>query len=528
MLGTDVGRVPKGWIVTTLDQVCDVNGGIQKQAKRRPVDNKFPFLRVANVGRGTLDLSEIHEVELFDGEIERFRLKAGDLLVVEGNGSPDQIGRAATWKGAIPDAVHQNHLIRVRPTAAVDPKFLELLWNSPLVALQLMSVAQSSSGLYTLSTAKLKRVQLALPPLTEQHRIVEALEEQLPRLDAASAVLNKVRSQGSALQKQMVSAVISGRRRAAGSGDDADDFLSQVDEQVARVAGKKRWAQVRNPEVTELYEIPAGWCWRTLGSLCLDIQYGTSAKTSPKANVDDVPVIRMGNIRGGELDLGDLKFLPASHSDIAKSILRDGDLLFNRTNSAELVGKSAVFRKEMGSAVYASYLIRCRFAEGVDPDWVNAVVNSNFGRRYIASVVTQQVGQANVNSAKMALMPIPVPPPAEQREALKVLRDWESALTRPQLAAGAAVKRTEGLKSAILRRAFNGDLVPQDPSDEPAARLLARIAAEREAAMPVLKAAKRAARPRKAIAAQAAAATKTAPAPTPAPSASVQQELFDQ
>lgn len=143
-------------------------------------------------------------------------------------------------------------------------------------------------------------------------------------------------------------------------------------------------------------------------------------------------------------------------------------------------------------------------------------------------MVTQQVGQANVNSAKMALMPIPVPPPAEQREALKVLRDWESALTRPQLAAGAAVKRAEGLKSAILRRAFNGDLVPQDPSDEPAAMLLARVAAEREAAMPVRKAVKRAARPRKATAAAATTATKGAPAPTPAPFASVQQELFDQ
>lgn len=378
----------------------------------------------------------------------------------------------------------------------------------------------------SLSTPALMGMLVPVPPFEEQQRIVAALEENLSRLDAASVTLKKVRSRGSALQKQMVSAVISGRRRAVGSEGDADDFISQVDKQVARVAEKKRWAQVWNPEVTGLYEIPAGWCWRTLGSLCLDIQYGTSAKTSPKSNVDDVPVIRMGNIRGGELDLRDLKFLPASHPDIEKSVLQDGDLLFNRTNSAELVGKSAVYRNEMGAAVYASYLIRCRFAEGVEPDWVNMVVNSNFGRRYIASVVTQQVGQANVNSAKMALMPIPVPPPAEQREALKVLRDWESALTRPQLAAGAAVKRTEGLKSAILRRAFNGDLVPQDPADEPAATLLARIVAEREAAKPARKAAKRAARPRKATV--AAAATKAAPAPTPAPSASVQQELFDQ
>ncbi|MFJ3232926.1 restriction endonuclease subunit S [Streptomyces sp. NPDC086787] len=408
----------------------------------------------------------------------------------------------------------------------LDGKFLAVqlhfLWSTNYFR----SVLNNHVNQASVSRKRLLETSIVVPPIAEQLRIVEALEEKFSRLDAASAVLNMVGSKGFALRKRMVSAVIGGQRRTAGSEDDVTQFLSQVDKQVARVAGKKRWAQVRNPEATGLYGIPPGWSWRTLGSLCLDIQYGTSAKTSPKVNADDVPVIRMGNIQGGELDLEDLKFLPVNHADVEKCILRDGDLLFNRTNSAELVGKSAVFRVKMGPAVYASYLIRCRFADGIDPDWVNAVVNSNFGRRYIASVVTQQVGQANVNSAKMALMPIPVPPPAEQREALKVLRDWESALTHPQLAAAAAVKRAEGLKSAILRKAFNGDLVPQNRSDEPAATLLARITAEREATTPVRKAAKRAARPRKATA--AAAATKAAPAPTPAPSASVQQELFDQ
>lgn len=258
----------------------------------------------------------------------------------------------------------------------------------------------------------------------------------------------------------------------------------------------------------------------------MDIQYGTSAKTALKEGGSDVPVIRMGNIQDGRLDLGDLKYLPAEHIDIKKTLLRDGDLLFNRTNSAELVGKSAVYSERMGAAVYASYLIRCRFAEGVESDWVNAVVNSDFGRRYIASVVTQQVGQANVNSAKMALMPIPVPPQPEQRTALKVLRDWEAALARPQLAARVALKRSKGLRSAILRSAFSGELAPQDPGDEPADTLLARIAAERESAKPARRAKRAAARPRKRA---AALPSKPAPAPTSTPSTpstTVQQELF--
>ncbi|MFE1150046.1 restriction endonuclease subunit S [Streptomyces albidoflavus] len=507
-MSKEMGGLPEGWVTSTLGELAEyVNGrGFRKAEWSK---SGRPIIRIQNLTGSNSAFN------YYSGELEgRHLVKKGDLLL-------SWAATLGVYEWAGPEGALNQHIFKVKPY--IDQRFFRYLLQYKL---QEVKARTQGSGMVHVTRGEFEAVSVSVPPLAEQHRIVEALEEQLSRLNAASMMLSQVQSQGSALQKQMVSAVISGRRRTSDKEDSVDDFLSHVDEQVARAAGKKRWAQVRNPEVAGLNEIPPDWRWRTLGSLCLDIQYGTSAKTSPKMNVDDVPVIRMGNIQGGELDLKDLKFLPASHSDIKKSILQDGDLLFNRTNSAELVGKSAVFREWMGPAVYASYLIRCRFAEGVDPDWVNTVVNSNFGRRYIASVVTQQVGQANVNSAKMALMPIPFPPPVEQREALKVLSDWESALTRPQLAAGAAVKRAEGLRSAILRRAFNGDLIPQDPSDEPAAALLARIAAERDAAKPVRKTAKRAARPRKATA--AAAATKAAPVPTSAPATSVQQELFDQ
>ena len=114
-----------------IGDLAEVSGGIQKQPKRRPRENRYPFLRVANVGRGHLDLSDVHEIELFEGEIDRFRLSKGDMLVVEGNGSVNQIGRAALWDGQIEDCVHQNHLIRVRPGEGLLPQYLALCWNAP-------------------------------------------------------------------------------------------------------------------------------------------------------------------------------------------------------------------------------------------------------------------------------------------------------------------------------------------------------------------------------------------------------------
>ena len=97
---SDLPLLPEGWAWATLEHATEIQGGIQKQPKRAPTDNAFPFLRVANVLRGDLDLNEVHFIQLFPGELEKLRLVAGDLLIVEGNGSPAQIGRMAVYEWA--------------------------------------------------------------------------------------------------------------------------------------------------------------------------------------------------------------------------------------------------------------------------------------------------------------------------------------------------------------------------------------------------------------------------------------------
>ena len=98
---SDLPELARGWVWATVAQVAEIQGGIQKQPKRTPADSPFPFLRVANVLRGSLDLEDVHKIELFSGELDKLRLSFGDLLIVEGNGSPSQIGRMAIWKGEI-------------------------------------------------------------------------------------------------------------------------------------------------------------------------------------------------------------------------------------------------------------------------------------------------------------------------------------------------------------------------------------------------------------------------------------------
>ena len=236
--------VPDGWAWALLGSVSAIGGGIQKQPKRNPVRNRAPFLRVANVGRGKLDLSDVHEIEVFDGELDRHGLVAGDLLVVEGNGSPDQIGRSALWHGTIAPCVHQNHLIRVRTGLALEPSYLELYWNSPAAAQRVQSVASSTSGLHTLSTGKLRILPVVVPPLEEQKRIVTEVERQLSFVEACERALDVGLARAAGLRRSVLKAAFEGRLVPQDPSDEpATVMLERIRAERAAQPVAKRWAR---------------------------------------------------------------------------------------------------------------------------------------------------------------------------------------------------------------------------------------------------------------------------------------------
>lgn len=194
-----------------LGDVAEVVGGIQKQPKRAPKSNPAPFLRVANVTSDGLDLSEVHEIELFEGELAKYRLLAGDLLVVEGNGSANQIGRAATWHGEVADCVHQNHLIRVRPGEGLDPAYLELVWNAPSTRRSLSAVASSSSGLHTLSVSKLKALMIPIPDIQTQIEHVARYVEMREQMSRAESSVRVSLGHSTSLRRSLLQAAFSGQ-----------------------------------------------------------------------------------------------------------------------------------------------------------------------------------------------------------------------------------------------------------------------------------------------------------------------------
>lgn len=197
--------------MTRLSDVSEIQGGIQKQPRRAPRENPYPFLRVANVTANGLDLTDVHQIELFGEELTKLRLARGDLLVVEGNGSASQIGRAALWDGSIEDCVHQNHLIRVRAINDLMPEYLEAVWNSPETRAELTAVASSSSGLHTLSVGKLKRVSIPIPDVAEQRAIVAALADDRAARKRLVDQLRATRIKLSGLRRAVLAAAFSGK-----------------------------------------------------------------------------------------------------------------------------------------------------------------------------------------------------------------------------------------------------------------------------------------------------------------------------
>jgi type I restriction enzyme, S subunit len=365
-----------------------------------------------------------------------------------------------------------------------DSKYV-LYWVTSPDFREIIAFHQGRTVLPKINQPSLNATPVPLPPLDEQHRIVAKIDSLSGKSKRARDHLDHLPRLVEKYKQSILSAAFRGeltkewrKRNVSGISVRDLEIRRHAAWQAAKAEGAAggRYQDAAAIDWRPDLDIPTGWVWASVDQLVFLVQYGSSAKTSDYAQ-GCVPVLRMGNIQAGQLDWTNLKYLPEEHAEFPGLLLETGDILFNRTNSAELVGKTAVYLRETGKASFASYLIRLR-ASGIHPALLSAYINSPFGRSWVASVVNQQVGQANVNGTKLRQLGVPVMPEVEQAEIARCIETAFAWIDRLAAEATSARKLINHLDQAILSKAFRGELVPQDPNDEPASVLLERIRAE--------------------------------------------------
>ena len=334
---------------------------------------------------------------------------------------------------------------------------------------------------------------IPLPPLPEQRRIVAEIEKQFTRLDASVAALRRTQANLKRYRASVLRAACSGElvpteaelARAEGREyEPADVLLKRIltERRTRWESQEKRRGKYKEPaapDTSDLPPLPEGWAWATFEQLITTLRNGYSKKPE---GADGLPILRISAVRPMSVDMQDIRWVNSTE-DLSAFLVDTGDLLFTRYNgNPSLVGVCGVVPSLNRKTLHPDKLIRAVLLQnGVVPEFVQIVANAGHSRAFLSRRVRTTAGQAGVSGTDVKQMPVPLPPLPEQRRIVAEAERRLSVIQQAETAVVVSLQRAERLRQSILKRAFSGQLVPQDPDDEPASVLLERIRAQREA-----------------------------------------------
>ncbi len=377
-----------------LGDVADFLSGFAWKAKQFSNDPiGMPIIRIQNVGAdASTDFKYWPE-----SYADRFVISRGDLLLTLSGSF-----RTVVWTG--PNALLNQRIVKVSAHADTDTRWL-------FYALEEAMARIASMGRHALvsnvALSDLKELQINVPPLEEQKRIAGILDQADALRRLRSRALDKLNTLGQAIFHEMF-------------GDPAIN--------------------------------PNGWPMGVVGDLLEEAKYGTSGKANTEGK--GLPILRMGNVTyDGQIDLSDLKHIELGDHEFEKYSTKPGDILFNRTNSKDLVGKTAVVTHTEPLAI-AGYLVRGRVNEAGNPHYISGYLNSPHGKAVLRNKCKNIVGMANINAKEFQAIPIALPPVEAQREfaeKLSNLRGKTPAFNKSQ-------REMDSLFASLQHRAFRGEL----------------------------------------------------------------------
>ena len=486
--------IPAGWQLCRLpDFACIVMGQSPSSETYNHEGSGIPFFQ------GKAEFGEVYpRIDKYCSRPNKIANAGATLLSVRAPVGPTNLAKIDCCIGRGLAAIHS--------LGGIEPKFILYLFRSiePTI-----SGRGTGSTFNAINKTFVEELKFALPPLNQQVRIVAKIDELFSELDKGVESLKAARERLKVYRQAVLKHAFEGklteqwREENKHKLETPEQVLTQIrtdrdryyQQQVKEwdvavrtweAKAKKEKKPIKPRKITPLTQlqddvrtilpdIPASWTWGKVAWMTCGVEYGTSAKSSKSGNM---PVIRMGNLQNGEINWDDLVFT-SDDEEIEKYSLAFGDVLFNRTNSPELVGKTAIYRGER-PALFAGYLIRVNHIQAlVDSHYLNLFLNSSLAKQYGNSVKTDGVNQSNINGEKLKDYPFPYCSLAEQKEIVRILDEKLSLSGHLLNGIDSELAKSSTLRQSILKMAFSGQLVEQEPNDEPASVLLERIRAEK-------------------------------------------------
>ncbi|MFY1583327.1 restriction endonuclease subunit S [Micromonospora sp. WMMD734] len=414
--------LPDGWAKTTLGEVGRyLNGRGFKQSEW--AESGRPIIRIQNLTRSGASHN------YFSGPIEeRYVVRRGDLLI-----SWAATLGAFLWQG--PEAVLNQHIFKVQ-------SFIDRRFHYYLVMYLLSDLVGEThgSGIVHVTRARFDSLPVDLPPVAEQRRIVAVLDVYFSRLDAGVKLLTKQLLRLRALKKRLLV-------ESVPVGDETGWRTVTVAE-----AGRVDLGRQRHPD------------WHT----------GDHMR----------PYLRVANVFEDRIDTTDVMEMDFPPAVFEKFKLVPGDILLNEGQSPELLGRPALYRGVPEDVAFTNSLLRFRVGPDVDPEWALLVFRRHMHAGRFSREVRITTNIAHLSATRFKAVEFPIPPLTEQREIVARTADRLAGVERLIAEVEHAARKSDALRASLLAEAFAGRLVPQDPDDEPAAELLARIRAERSATIP--------------------------------------------
>lgn len=422
--------VPKGWTKVSMRDASDLitKGTTPTTLGFGYTQGGIRFVKAESLRERRVDHRCCAAIDERAHEaLQRSKLRENDVLITIAG----TLGRVARVLAKDLPANTNQAVAIIRPKEAVDSEFL--CWFLQYAsANEIVSPGRRGTGLQNLNLSQISAAVVPIAPLFEQRRIVVKLDALMARLARARAELDRVLALSRNIRRSTL-----------------EEHFSSTGHETIRLE-----------DVLE------------------DIRYGTAKKCEYG---DGTPVLRIPNIQSGRITTDDLKSAEFDQPELEKLSLRQGDVLVIRSNgSRDLVGKSAVVGQEAAGMLYAGYLIRLRVSQSrMLPDYLHSYLSAPSSRVVIEDLARSTSGVNNINAQQLKSLVLPLPTLDVQRQIVSTA--WAAFARADRLEAEAARARAllDRLESAILAKAFKGELVPQDPNDEPASALLERIRAQR-------------------------------------------------